>query len=61
MILYQIAKEMEKRAALGRTIRESNGDVQVLLDEKALLEQSMLDQAVRWKEDQLEYAYHSAD
>jgi len=50
MILYQIAKSMEERARLDRTIREASGDVSQLQDEKLELEQTVLAQASKWKE-----------
>lgn len=50
MILYQIAKSMEERARLDASIREASGDVSQLLDQKALLEQVVLEQASKWKE-----------
>lgn len=50
MLLYQIAKKMEQRAELDRTIRQSNGDVSGLVGEKTEIEQWMLDQAMKYKE-----------
>ena len=50
MILYQIAKSMEERARLDRTIRDSHGDVRELIDEKSMLEQQVLSQASKWRE-----------
>ena len=48
MILYQIAKTMEQRAQLDRTIRENGAGSEVLdqlLAEKAELEQALLARA----------------
>ncbi|MEX2416433.1 MAG: hypothetical protein WD424_09835 [Paenibacillaceae bacterium] len=50
MILYEIAMRMEERARLKQSIRENNGDVSCLIDEKAEIEQYMLTQASKWKE-----------
>ena len=50
MILYSIAKSMEERERLNRSIREGRGDVSELIEVKSELEQSVLSQALRWKE-----------
>jgi hypothetical protein len=62
MILYQLAKDMEKRAMLDRSIRETTGDVRLLIEEKAGIEQSVLLQAAKWKEaDQTALAMSGAE
>jgi hypothetical protein len=51
MILYQIAKQMEERAKLNRSIRESaDGEAQTYRDEVLELERSLLAKASEWKQ-----------
>lgn len=54
MILYQVAKQLEERAKLSRSILESSeSDVQTYRDEKMELERSLLAKASEWKEAEL--------
>ncbi len=62
MILYQMAKSLEEHANLNRSIRESSGDVTQLLEEKSGIEQSVMLQAMKWKEADLSaYAMSGAE
>jgi hypothetical protein len=48
MILYQLAKWMEERDLLQRTIRQGEGDTRLLLQQKEQVEAQLLAQANIW-------------
>jgi len=50
MILYQMAKRMEQRQQLNRTIRQSQGDTEQLIFQKEQVEEQLMSQAHLWKE-----------
>lgn len=50
MILYQLAKWMEERELLARTIKESDGDISLLLNKKQQVEDRMITEASRFLE-----------
>ncbi|HEY0827626.1 MAG TPA: hypothetical protein VGE40_05995 [Bacilli bacterium] len=50
MILYQLAKWMEEREHLTRTINESDGDISFLLDKRQQVENRMITEANRFLE-----------
>jgi hypothetical protein len=51
MILYQMAKRMEQRRRLQQTIEQSSGGLEHLLTQKEQVEEQLITQANRWKED----------
>jgi hypothetical protein len=61
VILYQTAMRMEERARLQQSIRENNGDVSCLIDEKVEIEQSMLTQASKWMEEESTYMWSGVE
>ena len=50
MILYQLAKWMEEREHLAKVIKESDGDVSLLLNQKQQVENQMINEANRFLE-----------
>ncbi|WP_135555363.1 hypothetical protein [Paenibacillus cymbidii] len=50
MILYQLAKWMEERTRLNRTIHEGGADIGRLKQRKELVEERMMEQATLWLE-----------
>ncbi len=50
MILYQLAKWMEEREHLSKTIKESDGDTSLLLNKKQQVENRMITEASRFVE-----------
>lgn len=51
MILYQLAKRMEQRKQLRRSIEHSEGDVRSLVTQKEQVEGQLMAQAAAWTED----------
>lgn len=51
MILYQLAKRMEQRKQLRRSIEHSEGDVRTLVTQKEQVEGQLMAQAAAWTED----------
>jgi hypothetical protein len=51
LILYQMAKRMEQRRQLQQTIEQSGGGLEHLVTEKEQVEEQLITQANRWKED----------
>ncbi|SDE21630.1 hypothetical protein SAMN02799630_03052 [Paenibacillus sp. UNCCL117] len=51
MILYQMAKRLDERNRLQRTIHASTGDVNALTTQKEQVEEQLLTQASAWSED----------
>lgn len=50
MILYRLAKQIEERNRLARSIRDADGDIGSLLSEKAEIEHQLFAQAQAWRE-----------
>ncbi|ULL18981.1 hypothetical protein DVH26_33840 [Paenibacillus sp. H1-7] len=50
MILYQMAKRMEQRQHLHRTIKQSEGNTEQLIVQKEQVEEQLMSQAHLWKE-----------
>lgn len=51
VILYQLAKRMEQRKQLRRSIEHSEGDVRTLVTQKEQVEGQLMAQAAAWTED----------
>ncbi|PZE20785.1 hypothetical protein [Paenibacillus xerothermodurans] len=51
MILYQMAKRMERRKELQRSIEQSGGGLEHLRTQKELVEEQLITQANRWSEE----------
>jgi hypothetical protein len=50
MILYQMAKRLEQRQQLKRTIEQTGGGTEQLITQKELVEEQLLTQTSRWAE-----------
>ncbi|MEX1031461.1 MAG: hypothetical protein WDZ91_15670 [Paenibacillaceae bacterium] len=61
MILYQVAMRMEERDRLKQSIRENDGDVSCLIDDKVEIEQYMLTQASKWMEEEQTYMWSGVE